>query len=89
MTPLVAWLARFLWRSLVSFSRLSRTASLRLCWTQVHTTHNDLAEIHLELLSGVVGILLLDLPLTMTKVDVTSSITLVITEGGCSLKAPL
>ena len=53
------------------------------------TTHNDLAEMHLELLSSVVGILLLDLPLTETDVDVTRSITLVITEGGCSLKALL
>jgi hypothetical protein len=53
------------------------------------TTHNDLADMHLELLSGVVGILLLDLLLTETDVDVTRSITLVITEGGCSLKALL
>ena len=43
----------------------------------------------LELLSCVVGILLLDLPLTETDVDVTRSITLVITEGGCSQKALL
>src|SRR5208282_5312073 len=55
----------------------------------LNTTHNDLAEMHLELLSGVVRILHLDLLLTETDVDVTRSITLVITEGGCSLKALL
>lgn len=55
----------------------------------LNTTHNDLAEMHLELLSGIVGILHLDLPLIETDVDITRSITLVITEGGYSLKALL
>ena len=52
-------------------------------------THNDLTKMHLELLSGEIEILLLNLSLTETDVDVTHSITLMITEGDCSLKTLL